>query len=346
MTTEYLVDKFTQYSSQLYHEWSWGRWELAIAITAVFILALMVKARRKVRANVRQLRERSPIIGVRLAERRRIRIRKSHWRECSLIVVIMFLSVLLLSLRLLDQGGTWKAESAKKVITENVVQANALFGGEETTNTKIEPFYQKYEKLYKKYKNKYALLPVSRVYVELLSFDPEDKSSLRRNGYEDAGHPLPDWAAGEYGVIPPRRILQILGPDEMLVVGFISEGGRVVHFKGWPTEGLMNGQPWPFDPHGMNPDEEREPTEVAIVGTYRYGTVIGAAATVPSAVPLQIFRKGITPEQFRDLLLSKAELPEELQQFKSEMSAHEAKYSDEPRPARTQPKSYASSGER
>jgi hypothetical protein len=346
MTVEGLMERVSHYSSWLYFERNWGRWEVAIAVAAVALLILVVIARRRARVRVRQLRERSPIVGIRLAQRRGTGIKKSHWREFSLIVMIMFLSVFLLALRMLNQDGTSTAISASGVITETVMQAKALFGGEDAVNTKVDPFYQKYGKSYQKYKNKYALLPVSRVYVELLNFDPEDESSPWIHGHEDAGDSLPDWAVGEYGVIPPRRIVQILGPDEMLVAGLISEGGRVVHFKGWPTEGLVSGQAWPSDPYGPDPDEERAPTEVAVVGTYKYGTIIGTPATVPSAAPLELFRKGVTLEQFKDLLLSKAELPEDLQQIKSEMLADVAKYSDKHRPARTRPKWYASFGER
>ncbi|MHC4424836.1 MAG: hypothetical protein ACYSYV_01920 [Planctomycetota bacterium] len=346
MTVEGLMERVSHYSSWLYYERNWGRWEPAIAITAVLFLILIAIARRRARVKVRQLRERSPIVGLRLAARRGMRIRKSHWRECSLIVMIMFLSLFLVAMRMLNQDGTPTAISANEAVTKGVMQANALSRGEDAVNTKVDPFYQKYGKSYQKYKNKYALLPVSLVYVELLSFDPEDESSPWIHGHEDADDSLPDWAVGEYGVIPPRRIVQILGPDEMLVAGLISEGGRVVHFKGWPTEGLANGQAWPFDPYGPDPNEERAPAEVAVVGTYRYGTIIGEAATVPSVVPLGLFRKGVTLGQFKDLLLSKAELPEDLQQLKSEMLADETKYSDKQRPAGTRPKWYASSGEK
>jgi hypothetical protein len=357
MSVEDLTNKLAQYFSWLYFERQWAQWELlALAITALVLLLLIAKRRRKRAAKKKyanRVREQSPIIGIGLAERSGIKNRKFRWKECLLAVLILFVSIFVLSQWMLDQAGTWTEKPTKKVISGIVRQAKALFHREETINIQPTVLFRrqettntKFELFYQKYKNKYALLPVSGVYVELLSFNPKDESGPSRQGYEDPGHSLPDWAVGEYGAIPPRRILQILGPDEMLVVGFVSEGGRVVHFKGWPTKGLVKGQPWPFDPHGPDPNQEKEPTEVAVVGTYKYRTILEAVATVPSAVPLILFRKGLTMEQFKDLLLSKEQLPEDLQHFKSELLADEAKPSDNSRPVRAQPKLSDSLGTR
>jgi hypothetical protein len=69
MTIEGLINKLTQYSSWLYYR-QWGRWELpAVAIAVLVLLLLAVRTKRKV-SNVKQIRERSPIIGIRLAGRR------------------------------------------------------------------------------------------------------------------------------------------------------------------------------------------------------------------------------------------------------------------------------------
>ncbi len=69
MILENVVNKLTEYSMLLYYR-QWERWELlTMAAAAVFLLLLVGGARRKVKANVRQLRERSPIIGIRLAGR-------------------------------------------------------------------------------------------------------------------------------------------------------------------------------------------------------------------------------------------------------------------------------------
>jgi len=126
--------------------------------------------------------------------------------------------------------------------------------------------------------------------------------------------------------------MQILGPDEMLVAGLISEGGRLVRFRGWLTAGLKSGQIWPFDPYHPDPNEQVEPLEVAVAGTYTYRTLLGESITVPSVVPLRLFREGITSEQFRNLLLTKAELPNDLRQLKSQLQDREAALSDEKRP--------------
>jgi len=68
MTVERIINRLLEFFSRLYYR-QWGRWELmAIAIAASVILILMVRAHLKVAANDRRLRERSPIVGVGMAE--------------------------------------------------------------------------------------------------------------------------------------------------------------------------------------------------------------------------------------------------------------------------------------
>ncbi len=68
MTVERIIDRLSEFFSWLYYR-RWERWELlAIAIAAAVILILIVRAHLKVAANARRLRERSPIVGVRMAE--------------------------------------------------------------------------------------------------------------------------------------------------------------------------------------------------------------------------------------------------------------------------------------
>jgi hypothetical protein len=70
MTVENLINRLAQCFWLLYHR-QWETWELlAIAITVLALLLLAGGARRQVGANMRRLRERSPIIGIRLAGRR------------------------------------------------------------------------------------------------------------------------------------------------------------------------------------------------------------------------------------------------------------------------------------
>jgi hypothetical protein len=67
MTVERITNRLTEFFSWLYYR-RWERWELmAIAIVAAVVLILMVRAHLKVAANERRLRERSPIVGVRIA---------------------------------------------------------------------------------------------------------------------------------------------------------------------------------------------------------------------------------------------------------------------------------------
>jgi hypothetical protein len=70
MAVETLIDKVTEFFSWLYYR-QWARWELmAVAITALVLLLLAGGARRRARANLKRLRERSPIVGINLAQRR------------------------------------------------------------------------------------------------------------------------------------------------------------------------------------------------------------------------------------------------------------------------------------
>ena len=67
MTVEGIIYRLSDIFSRLYYR-RWERWELlAIAVVASVILILMIRAHLKVAANARRLRERSPIVGVRMA---------------------------------------------------------------------------------------------------------------------------------------------------------------------------------------------------------------------------------------------------------------------------------------
>jgi len=69
MTVEGLINQITEYAQWLYYrQWQW--WELLTAgIIALVLLLLVGNTRRKARANIRRLKQRSPIIGVKLAHR-------------------------------------------------------------------------------------------------------------------------------------------------------------------------------------------------------------------------------------------------------------------------------------
>jgi hypothetical protein len=68
MTVERIISRLSEFFSRLYYR-QWETWELmAIAIAASVILILTVRAHLKVAANDRRLRERSPIVGIRMAE--------------------------------------------------------------------------------------------------------------------------------------------------------------------------------------------------------------------------------------------------------------------------------------
>jgi len=67
MTVDGIIYRFSEFFSWLYYR-QWERWELlAIAGVVLVILLLMVRAHLKVAANAKRFRERSPIVGVRMA---------------------------------------------------------------------------------------------------------------------------------------------------------------------------------------------------------------------------------------------------------------------------------------
>jgi len=67
MTVDGITYKLSEFFSSLYYR-QWERWEiLAIATVVLVVLILTVRARLKVAANTKRFRERSPIVGVRMA---------------------------------------------------------------------------------------------------------------------------------------------------------------------------------------------------------------------------------------------------------------------------------------
>jgi len=331
-----------RYSWHTYYE-QWLVWELlAIAATCSLVLVLMVMVRRRAAAKIPCLPEQSPIIGIRLLERGHSRIMLRRWKAYLLITLFISVSLPALWLQVLRPNASPKGKAPARISAGSLGAAAAagkrapVAEAEEAADSRVDPFAGKYEDFYNKYRNKYAVLAFSNEFVELPGFDRLDESKEYTRGYADAGSALPDWETGRYGSIPPRRIIQILGPDEMLVAGLISEGGRLVRFRGWLTAGLRNGQIWPSALHQRDPNEQAEPLEVAVEGQYTYRTLIGKSVTVPSVVPLRLFREGITPEQFRNLLLTRTELPEDLRGLKSELMGREAALSEQQRPGTTQ----------
>ncbi len=340
MTTEEIFQRLVRYYSHVYNR-QWQSWELlVISLTSAFFLVLILMTHRKKVVKVPCLPEHVPVIGARLIDRNRRKIMPRHWGAYLLIVLFISLSLVALWQYVLQPRLSMKAEPSTRLTAGSFGGTTVSIGNrpvaqpEENFNPKVDPFTEIYEQCYAKYRNRYALLEFSNEFVELSDFDPLQESKRYRRGNEDTGHPLPDWETGQYGSIPPRRIVQILGPDDMLVAGLFSEGGRLVRFRGWLTAGLRKGQVWPFNPNEADPNERTEPLEVAVAGEYTYRTLLGEKITVPSVVPLKIFRQGITPEQFRSLLLIRSELPDELRRLRLQLQDREAALSDE-KPIRT-----------
>lgn len=186
---------------------------------------------------------------------------------------------------------------------------------------------------YQKYKNKYALLDGE--YIFFPNFDIEYSNSRKGQhpepyeGYTEEwiNHlrgvwelELPKWAVGEYGRggrYQGFEIFQILGPDEMFIVYDNYPKPKLARFKGWSTKNLIDGERWKGNVRCEENSDEYCGVDIAIVGTYGYTTFLGTPKTILDVVPLELFRKGITLEQFKEMLKTKDELPEELQKIKT-----------------------------
>ena len=71
MTIDGIINKLSEFFSWLRNR-QWERWELlAIAIAASVLLIVIVKAHFKVAANKKHQRERSLIVGIQKADRKR-----------------------------------------------------------------------------------------------------------------------------------------------------------------------------------------------------------------------------------------------------------------------------------
>ncbi len=152
------------------------------------------------------------------------------------------------------------------------------------------------------------------------------EKSRRKVNWEELGFPnfykIPDngkvdylayVAPGSYGRVIDAEILQILASNEMLInhnvfdsepisPGAATHTGRfikrIIRVKGYPTKGLIDGVRWPRDVmYG-----DRGTAEIAIIGTWTYLTAKGSQKTVPTAIPLDFVRKGLTEAEFEQLL--------------------------------------------
>lgn len=71
MTIDSIISRLNQYSSWLYNR-HWERWEiLTIVIVALFLLLLVLRAKRKAKINTTRYMSRyTPVIGIRLVQGR------------------------------------------------------------------------------------------------------------------------------------------------------------------------------------------------------------------------------------------------------------------------------------
>lgn len=125
-------------------------------------------------------------------------------------------------------------------------------------------------------------------------------------------------AVGDYGKPRGVKIIQVLGPYEMIVEYYTMHGGpgwassaeQLIRLKGYSTRGLVDGDSWTarkwmgelskvvYESTGT----QRITPEIAIIGTWTYTTAVGTQKTIFTAVPLDFIRHGLTKSQFESLL--------------------------------------------
>ncbi len=117
----------------------------------------------------------------------------------------------------------------------------------------------------------------------------KDVAKSKRNWKTD----LPGWAVGEFGYtrLSNLEVFQVQSPTTMLVRVGRPGTSRVVYFTGWATKDLVD-------------EQTIKETHVAIIGAYTYDTVMGSM-TVLRAIPLAQVQRGLTQEQFKELLKQK-----------------------------------------
>jgi len=153
---------------------------------------------------------------------------------------------------------------------------------------------------------------------------PEDDYVLSCKDWREMGFPkfcdippegkvagfVNDAAVGSYGGIAFTKVFQVLGPYEMILSNVGWSNQYTVRVKGFSTEGLVDGQQWNgvMERHEI-PNEVGKyrystnvDAEIAIIGTWTYGTAIGSQKTIFTAVPLDFIRRGLTRSQFQQLL--------------------------------------------
>jgi len=71
MSIDRIINRLSEFFSWLYYR-QWERWELlAIAVATLVLFIIIVQAHLNVAANKKRLRERSPIVGIQNADRKR-----------------------------------------------------------------------------------------------------------------------------------------------------------------------------------------------------------------------------------------------------------------------------------
>jgi len=106
-------------------------------------------------------------------------------------------------------------------------------------------------------------------------------------------------APGYYFKVAYSEIIQVLGPDEMLISWKLIPSDHtmrssIIRIKGYSTSGLTDGIRWP--------NAISENSDIAIIGTWTYTTTTGARKTVLTAIPLDFIRRDLTEAEFEQLL--------------------------------------------
>jgi hypothetical protein len=173
---------------------------------------------------------------------------------------------------------------------------------------KIEELHKKFYQKFAFVDNEYVRLPdfdlryessQKRTRKDWLKYKEECKREKKRPGCSESDYYRGIYIneVGDFGVLTSAsgwwRVFQILGDDDMIIRRETSD--YYLRIKGFPTNGLVNGAAW-REGDGWNTPA------IACIGTYTYKTVLAGSNTIFSCIPLEQVRKGLTIEQFKEML--------------------------------------------
>ena len=132
---------------------------------------------------------------------------------------------------------------------------------------------------------RYGYLRVDGQWVKLPHFDFTQLTSAMGTR-EQVSESIPRVAVGEHGKLSGLRVVQILGPTDMIVATW---SDTWIRLTGVNTTGLTDGC-------GVELDGP-----VGIIGTWRYTTVLGSGRTILLAAPVRLLQQGLSSAELEQL---------------------------------------------